>query len=72
MRGGPAHKHEEYWTRDEHYRFDERVARELDKLEDAVDKLTTRVTLLVGGLGVLAFLANVFAPVIRAFFQVDN
>lgn len=73
------HSHEEYWTRDEHYRFDDRVAaemsgvkNELHKLRSDLTTLTTRVTLLIGGLALLGFLINLLAPFLRTFFDIPQ
>jgi hypothetical protein len=66
------HWHPEYWTHDEHNRFDDRMARELEKLEGAIGALTTRVTLMLGGLTLVAILLPVIAPFVRAWLNVDT
>lgn len=66
------HVHAEAWTKDDHYRFEARVTSELEKLETAVHDLTNRVTLMLGGLTLVAVLLPVIAPFIRAWLNVDT
>ena len=44
--------------------------KELQQLENAIDRLTTRVTLMLGGLTLIAVLLPVIAPFIRALFNI--
>lgn len=55
----------------DHYRFEDRVTKELEKLEEAVDQLTTRITLMLGGLALVAFLVPLLAPFIRDWIGVE-
>lgn len=64
------HLHPEYWTEGDHYRFEDRVSKELEKLRVDVEKLSLRITLMLGGLGILAFLIPILAPFIRDWFGV--
>lgn len=68
----PEHHHPEAWSKDDHYRFEARVTAELEKLEKAVHDLTTRVTLMLGGLTLVAVLLPVIAPFVRAWLNVDT
>lgn len=47
------------WTKRDHERFEDRIAAELRELRVEVDRLATRFTFLLGGLGVLVFVVNV-------------
>lgn len=57
------HFHPDAWTKGEQHRFEDRVSERLEKLEN-------RITLLVGGLGVLAFLIPVMAPFLRDLLNI--
>jgi len=65
MNRGPGHYHPELWTTDQQHRYEDRTSLEMEKLEKAVDRLTTRVTLLMGAIGVLVFVIPIAAPFIR-------
>ena len=65
------HTHPETWTKDDHYRFEARVTAELEKVEQAVARLTTRVTLMLGALTLVAFLLPVIAPFVRLWIGAD-
>lgn len=47
------------------------MTREIEKLEEAVAQLTSRVTLMIGGLAIVAFLVPILAPFIRDLFGVE-
>lgn len=70
-RSGDDHVHADAWSKDDHHRYEDRIARELQILEGAIDKLTMRVTIMVGGIGVVAFLTTIAAPFVRAFLNLD-
>lgn len=77
-RNGPSrgdsasnHWHPEYWTEAAHHRFEDRVSAEIEKLESAIDKLTYRVTMMLGGLTLIALLLPILAPFMRAAFGLD-
>lgn len=78
MEGGPRssssdnHHHPEYWSAESHYRFEERLTREVEKLEEAVNALTIRITLMLGGLTLIAFLLPILAPFMRALLNLDT
>jgi len=65
MTRGTGHYHPELWTTDQQHRYEDRITDEMEKLEKAVDRLTTRVTLLMGAIGVLVFVIPIAAPFIR-------
>ena len=68
-RGPSNHFHPELWTRDAQHRFEDRTATELKDLERAVDRLTQRVTLLMGAIGLLVFVIPIAAPFIRGLLN---
>lgn len=70
VKHGEDHNHPEYWTEGDHYRFEDRVSKELEKLRKDVESLSARLTLMLGGLGILAFLIPILAPLIRDLFGV--
>jgi len=72
----PDHWHPEYWTQDEHNRFEDRVVGELrslraenkddnEKLRNELSALTTRLAWLFGVLATALFLITFLAPYIR-------
>lgn len=65
------HWHPEYWTTDQHHRFEDRVSAEIKELEVAIDKLTYRVTMMLGGLTLIALLLPILAPFMRAILGLD-
>ena len=65
------HWHREYWTTEQHHRFEDRVSKDIEKLEVAVHELTRRVTLMLGGLTLIAILLPILAPFMRAVFGLD-
>lgn len=67
MTRGPGHYHPELWGTDQQHRYEDRIGRELKDLEQAVDKLTQRVTYLLGAIGLLVFVLPIAAPFIRSF-----
>lgn len=68
--GAAAHHHPEYWTERDHDRFEDRVTRELSKLRSDVERLSARVTLLLGAIAVIAFILPILAPLIRPLFGI--
>jgi len=64
------HVHTENWTRAEQHRYEDLTRAQMDKLEKAVDRLTTRVTMLMGGIGLLVFVVPIVSPWIRGLVGV--
>jgi hypothetical protein len=63
------HVHVEYWTEEDHHRFENRVSTELKELRSEVHALGQRMGWLLGGLGVVIFIVNIIATIyIRASF----
>ncbi len=69
---GPDHYHPDTWSREDHHRYEDRIAKEIANLETSVEKLTTRVTLMIGAIGILGFVIPLLAPFIRAFLNLDT
>ena len=67
MTRGPGHYHPELWSVDQQHRYEDRIKGELEKLEAAVDRLTQRVTMLLGGIGLLVFVIPIVSPWVRSF-----
>ena len=59
------HVHPEYWTADQHHRFEDRVSKEIHNLRADVEAIGTRLTLLIGGLAILAFVIPIVVPFIQ-------
>lgn len=69
-RASDNHNHPEYWTETEHYRFEDRVAGEIRELRVDVEKLSSRLTWIMGGLSLLTFLITILAPFLRSWIGV--
>lgn len=59
------HHHPEYWTVRDHDRYENRISAELRDLRDELDVIGTRLSLMMGGIAVLAVILNLFGPVIQ-------
>ena len=66
-RGPGNHHHPDLWTREDHRWYEERVQRDMQDLRESVDKLTQRVTYLLGAIGLMVFVLPIAAPFIRGF-----
>jgi len=64
------HYHPELWAVDQQHRYEDRTKEDFEKLEKAVDRLTQRVTMLLGGIALLVFVLPIVSPWIRAFVGV--
>lgn len=71
-RASDDHNHPEYWTAEAHHRFEDRISREINNLREDLDAIGMRITLLLGGLGIMAFLVPVLAPFFRAWLNIDT
>lgn len=78
MRRADDHVHPEYWTENAHHRYEDRTSSELLKIDKRlemidhrVEGLTTRITLLIGGLGLIAFLLPIISPFVRLWLGLD-
>jgi hypothetical protein len=52
------HWHPEYWTESDHFRFEDRVSKEIHALREEVKVLGSRLALGMGGLAVIVFVVN--------------
>lgn len=64
---GTGHYHPDLWSTDQQHRYEDRISAEMKDLEKAVDKLTQRVTYLLGAIGLMVFVLPIAAPFIRGF-----
>lgn len=67
-----GHHHPEYWEKDDHWKFEARMQRELEEIQRAVERLTFRITLMLGGLALIAVLLPVISPFIRAWLDLPQ
>ncbi len=65
------HVHPDYRLSVDHHRFEDRVGKELENLREDIDAIGHRLTLILGGIAVLAFLAPLMSPLIRAWLNID-
>lgn len=72
QRRADDHVHPEYWTSEDHHRFEGRVERALESLREDLDAIGMRITLLMGALGILAFLVPLVSPFIRAWLNLET
>jgi hypothetical protein len=75
--GGPHrrvtdHYHPEAWNKADQHRFEDRISEELRKVRHDLEKLTIRLTYLLGGLAFLAFLLPLLAPLMRTALGIPN
>lgn len=70
MRRVDDHLHPEYWEVSDQRHYEERIGNELQGLRRDVKSLADRVLMLIGALGLLAFILPIVAPFIRTLFQV--
>ena len=66
-RGPSNHYHPDLWTREAQHRYEDRMESDMQRLSQAVDRLTGRVTLMLGAIGLLVFVLPIAAPFIRGF-----
>ena len=71
------HVHVDSWTRAEQHRFEDRMALELKDVSEEIGgvreevrSLNNRITLMLGGLAILAFLLPIAAPFIRSLIGI--
>lgn len=59
------HFHPDVWSRDEQHRFEDGLEREMKEMRAEIRVLSNRLILVIGGLGLLAFVLPIAAPFIR-------
>ena len=64
------HVHPEYWEQTDQHRFEDRIGSELNGIRQEVGKLRQQVTMIIGAIGILAFLLPIIAPFIRSVLQI--
>jgi len=63
------HVHPDHWTRQEQYRFEDRVSRELEGIRADLEQLASRLLMVLGGIVVLAFVVPLLVPVMRDWLR---
>lgn len=71
-RAADQHFHPEYWTETDQHRFEDRMVKEMEGIREEVRLLSQRMTLLLGGLVLLAFLLPLIAPFIRDWLNLPQ
>ena len=66
-RASDHHYHPEYWTEADHYRFEDRISKEIHDLRSEVREWAQRLTLILGGLSLMFFLLPLLAPFFRGW-----
>lgn len=65
------HYHPDYWTRAEQHRREDRIDSDIDEIRAELKAIGNRLTLMVGALGLVAFVLPILAPFIRVWLGVD-
>ena len=68
----PGGAQREFWTVAEQYRFEDRLNDQLREMQFSIDRLTARLTLLMGGVGLLAFMVPIVAPLLRSWLNLPT
>ena len=64
--------HPVYWQRDDQHRFEDRIVAELREIRLDLEKLTNRVLLILGAVGILAFIIPIVVPLVRDWLNVPT
>lgn len=64
------HLHPEYWERLDQHRFEDKVVSELKEIREDLEKLASRILLIFGGLGLLAFVIPLLVPIVRDWLDI--
>lgn len=64
------HFHPEMWTRPEQHRHEDTMSERVKEIEDKLDALATRLTMMMGAIALLVFILTFFAPLIRSFIGI--
>lgn len=71
QRRASDHVHNEYWEILDQHRFEDRIADEMKGMRQELRSLRQTVTLLMGAIGILAFMLPIIAPFIRSVLQLQ-
>jgi uncharacterized membrane protein len=66
------HIHQEYWRETDQHRHEDEITQRFSRIEQAIERLTNRITLLFGAIGLLLFVLPILAPFIRDFLGVGQ
>lgn len=64
------HVHPEYWEESQQHRYEDKIGAELNGIKHEVKTLSDRILLVMGGVGLLAFVLPLIAPFIRGLFGI--
>lgn len=67
-RASDDHNHPEYWSREDHHRFEDRLTSQIGEMRDDLDQIANRLTLLLGGIALLAFVFPFLLPFLQRLF----
>jgi hypothetical protein len=65
------HWHVEYQTHEAQIRYEQRIEKQLEEIRDELQVLANRMLLMMGGLGLVAFLLPIIAPFLRDLLGVE-
>lgn len=68
---GDDHHHLDMWSKEEHRLFEDKLDKRFAAFQAHIDRLNTRITLMLGALGLIAFLLPIVAPFLRAIIGID-
>lgn len=77
MTGGPRrraddHVHMDSWTREDQRHYEAGIRNDLRAIRAEIKTLSDRVLMLLGAIGLLAFLLPLVAPLIRSIFDIPT
>jgi hypothetical protein len=65
------HWHVEYQTHDAQLRYELRIEKQLEEIRRELDVIANRMLLMMGGLGIVAFMLPIVAPFLRDLLGVE-
>lgn len=71
VRSVTDHYHPDCWTRAEQHRREDRIDGDIDEIRAELKAIGNRLTLMLGGIGLLAFVLPIIAPFVRVWLGVD-
>jgi hypothetical protein len=65
------HWHVEFQTHEAQVRYEARIEKQLEHIREELETLATRMLLMMGGLGIVAFMLPIIAPFLRDLLGVE-
>jgi hypothetical protein len=65
------HWHVEFQTHEAQLRYEARMEKQLDEIRKELDVIANRMLLMMGGLGIVAFMLPIIAPFLRDLLGVE-